>query len=62
MNLTKRLFYLPILVMGLIGMITPQPGFSQSCDSVSAPLKPQVVRLNLHSSEYQELFHGAPQT
>lgn len=58
----KRFYYLQILVMWLAGFLNPISAFTQSSDSVIPYPKPKVISLNLQSSDYQELFHGAPQT
>lgn len=58
----KQLLYLQILVMWLTGFLIPLSAFPQSSDPAIPCPRPKVITLNLQSSDYQELFHGAPET
>ncbi|TSA25822.1 MAG: cupin domain-containing protein [Bacteroidetes bacterium] len=50
------------LMVCLTWMVVPLILAGQAVDTSVHSLKPRVILLNLSSSEYQELFHGAPGT
>ncbi|MBC8456550.1 MAG: cupin domain-containing protein [Bacteroidales bacterium] len=50
------------LLIGIAFSVSPLLLLAQQPDTISVKPQPRVIPLNLLSSDYQEIFHGAPET
>ena len=50
------------LLIGIAFSVSSLSLIAQQPDTTTIKPQPKVIRLNLSSSDYQEIFHGAPET